>query len=401
MTAFSDYYQIFQESVGMSGLISDSLYRKSQYNVTNHLAHRQCMEFAPLDGLTSSDSCEAITTQDIDLRPVSSAHAAQKAPLYSYESAIDSLGQHEIINHSIINEEHVAAKAIYGPSVCVDHGDRVLYPKPKSTGTQEGKGCDATHLTFDIPGDGSCIEVPLAKNKTARWRMKKRKTDPCVSGSVPETNVPVILKKSKRETCKSPQNSSASNDEGEGSNHKLDVTGRDPPQSLFDIVKNEPKTESQKDYIHVRARRGQATDSHSLAERVRRQKISDRMNVLQNLIPGCSKLTSKALVLEEIINYVQSLQSQVKILSMKLACVTPLCSFDQQNTSHLSRVLLPLQAFPDPIVAYGTATSYVDPADTVTQFQTPGTFLEECSTRLFCTANGGTTSGREWSPSLD
>ena len=27
--------------------------------------------------------------------------------------------------------------------------------------------------------------------------------------------------------------------------------------------------EPQKDYIHVRARRGQATDSHSLAERVR------------------------------------------------------------------------------------------------------------------------------------
>ncbi|GAU32856.1 hypothetical protein TSUD_209240 [Trifolium subterraneum] len=53
------------------------------------------------------------------------------------------------------------------------------------------------------------------------------------------------------------------------------------------------------DYIHVRARRGQATDSHSLAERV----------------------IGKALVLDEIINYIQSLQSQVEFLSMKLEAV--------------------------------------------------------------------------------
>ncbi|XP_020587805.1 transcription factor bHLH137-like [Phalaenopsis equestris] len=43
-------------------------------------------------------------------------------------------------------------------------------------------------------------------------------------------------------------------------------------------------------YIHVRARRGQATDSHSLAERVRREKISERMKVLQGLVPGCEKV---------------------------------------------------------------------------------------------------------------
>ncbi|EYU22452.1 hypothetical protein MIMGU_mgv1a009933mg [Erythranthe guttata] len=43
------------------------------------------------------------------------------------------------------------------------------------------------------------------------------------------------------------------------------------------------------DYIHVRARRGQATDSHSLAERARREKISERMKMLQDLVPGCNK----------------------------------------------------------------------------------------------------------------
>ncbi|KAI5422976.1 hypothetical protein KIW84_046119, partial [Lathyrus oleraceus] len=76
---------------------------------------------------------------------------------------------------------------------------------------------------------------------------------------------------------------------------------------------NSKAPEPQKDYIHVRARRGQATDSHSLAERVRREKISERMKLLQDLVPGCNKVTGKALMLDEIINYVQSLQRQVEI----------------------------------------------------------------------------------------
>ncbi|KAI3970777.1 hypothetical protein MKX01_024424 [Papaver californicum] len=77
------------------------------------------------------------------------------------------------------------------------------------------------------------------------------------------------------------------------------------------------------DYIHVRARRGQATNSHSLAERVRREKISERMKFLQDLVPGCNKVTGKAVMLDEIINYVQSLQRQVEFLSMKLSAVNP------------------------------------------------------------------------------
>ncbi|KAJ0969248.1 hypothetical protein J5N97_022125 [Dioscorea zingiberensis] len=81
-------------------------------------------------------------------------------------------------------------------------------------------------------------------------------------------------------------------------------------------------------YVHVRARRGQATDSHSLAERVRREKISERMKLLQGLVPGCDKVTGKALMLDEIINYVQSLQKQVEFLSIKLASVNPLLTVD-------------------------------------------------------------------------
>ncbi|XVE70235.1 hypothetical protein DITRI_Ditri10aG0056500 [Diplodiscus trichospermus] len=84
-------------------------------------------------------------------------------------------------------------------------------------------------------------------------------------------------------------------------------------------------------YVHVRARRGQATNSHSLAERVRREKISERMRLLQELVPGCNKITGKAVMLDEIINYVQSLQQQVEFLSMKLATVNPEINLDLER----------------------------------------------------------------------
>ncbi|XP_045829872.1 transcription factor bHLH49-like isoform X1 [Trifolium pratense] len=87
-------------------------------------------------------------------------------------------------------------------------------------------------------------------------------------------------------------------------------------------------------YVHVRARRGQATNSHSLAERVRREKISERMKFLQDLVPGCNKVTGKAVMLDEIINYVQSLQQQVEFLSMKLATVNPHVEFNMERLLH-------------------------------------------------------------------
>ncbi|KAL9688209.1 hypothetical protein QQ045_032627 [Rhodiola kirilowii] len=122
-------------------------------------------------------------------------------------------------------------------------------------------------------------------------------------------------------------------------------------------------SEPPKDYIHVRARRGQATDSHSLAERVRREKISQRMKFLQDLVPGCNKVTGKAVMLDEIINYVQSLQRQVEFLSMKLSTVNPradvnveaLLSKDlHQARSLLSQSLFALESNPvSPAFPYG------------------------------------------------
>lgn len=87
----------------------------------------------------------------------------------------------------------------------------------------------------------------------------------------------------------------------------------------------------------VRARRGQATDPHSIAERLRREKIADRMKNLQELVPNSNK-TDKASMLDEIIEYVKFLQLQVKVLSMSrlgaAGAVVPLITDGQAEGSN-------------------------------------------------------------------
>ncbi|PKI42861.1 transcription factor bHLH48-like [Punica granatum] len=119
--------------------------------------------------------------------------------------------------------------------------------------------------------------------------------------------------------------------------------------------KKKKKNESSDDgqilpYVHVRARRGQATDSHSLAERARREKINARMKLLQELVPGCDKISGTALVLDEIINHVQSLQCQVELLSMKLAAVNPQIDFNLDSIFAAEHVSLLDSDFPVPLM---------------------------------------------------
>ncbi|KAG8388131.1 hypothetical protein BUALT_Bualt02G0094000 [Buddleja alternifolia] len=77
--------------------------------------------------------------------------------------------------------------------------------------------------------------------------------------------------------------------------------------------------------IETKNRKSKHPSSANCAQsKVRRERISERMKLLQALVPGCEKVTGKALMLDEIINYVQSLQNQVEFLSMKLASVNPM-----------------------------------------------------------------------------
>ncbi|CAN4089291.1 unnamed protein product [Withania somnifera] len=141
-------------------------------------------------------------------------------------------------------------------------------------------------------------------------------TDNMESGNnKPNVTTPMDKKRKSKEGSSSMTSANCKGDNGKKKKSNSKLVAKD------EKIANE---EAPTGYIHVRARRGQATDSHSLAERVRREKISERMKILQSLVPGCEKVTGKALMLDEIINYVQSLQNQVEFLSMKLASLNPM-----------------------------------------------------------------------------
>ncbi|XP_028777505.1 transcription factor bHLH130 [Neltuma alba] len=69
----------------------------------------------------------------------------------------------------------------------------------------------------------------------------------------------------------------------------------------------------------IRAKRGCATHPRSIAERVRRTRISERMRKLQELVPNMDKQTNTADMLDLAVEYIKDLQKQFKTLSEKKA----------------------------------------------------------------------------------
>ncbi|XP_031478902.1 transcription factor bHLH84-like [Nymphaea colorata] len=64
----------------------------------------------------------------------------------------------------------------------------------------------------------------------------------------------------------------------------------------------------------MRAGRGSATDPQSLYARKRRERINERLRILQNLVPNGTKVDISTM-LEEAVQYVKFLQLQIKLLS--------------------------------------------------------------------------------------
>ncbi|KAL9262660.1 Transcription factor bHLH78-like protein [Drosera capensis] len=199
-----------------------------------------------------------------------------------------------------------------------DHQKFVGIPRPSPPGKDE--------LGDSREGSSVSEQNPKAQ---VEMNPRKRKSNPRGKGK--EVPSPVnTSKQDKVDEWNAKRSKEQVKTESESTKVNRSRSGSASPE-VDEKPNDTPKPpEPPKDYIHVRARRGQATDSHSLAERVRREKISERMKFLQDLVPGCSKVTGKAVVLDEIINYVQSLQRQVEFLSMKLATVHPRMDFNME-----------------------------------------------------------------------
>nr|GEU52263.1 transcription factor bHLH130-like isoform X1 [Tanacetum cinerariifolium] len=67
--------------------------------------------------------------------------------------------------------------------------------------------------------------------------------------------------------------------------------------------------------LRSRAKRGCATHPRSIAERVRRTRISERMRKLQELVPNMDKQTNTADMLDLAVDYIKELQKEAESLS--------------------------------------------------------------------------------------
>ncbi|CAN4124826.1 unnamed protein product [Withania somnifera] len=103
--------------------------------------------------------------------------------------------------------------------------------------------------------------------------------------------------------------------------------------------KDDSEAEKPREVVHVRAKRGQATDSHSLAERLRREKINEKLRSLQELVPGCYKTMGMAVMFDVIINYIRSLQNQIDFLSMKLSAASLFYDFNSLEMEAMDSML--------------------------------------------------------------
>ncbi|KAK9278367.1 hypothetical protein L1049_027932 [Liquidambar formosana] len=178
-----------------------------------------------------------------------------------------------------------------------------------------------SHQTPEFPGN-------LEENFPGIFHLNEQNVMPVAQPIVSEGNYCHESKKRKAMDVSESSSGNSSSPVSETGIKRKNVMSSRRGKRVKGNEKEEGKT---KEVVHVRARRGQATDSHSLAERVRRGKINEKLRCLQDIVPGCYKTMGMAVMLDEIINYVQSLQNQVEFLSMKLTAASTFYDFNSET----------------------------------------------------------------------
>lgn len=103
-----------------------------------------------------------------------------------------------------------------------------------------------------------------------------------------------------------------SNDTNRHKRKSINVTGSEYPSDATEFESASGNKSSQKTGMN---RRSRVAEVHNLSERRRRDKINEKMKALQELIPHSNK-SDKASMLDEAIEYMKSLQSQIQLMWM-------------------------------------------------------------------------------------
>ncbi|XP_044490011.1 transcription factor bHLH84-like [Mangifera indica] len=181
----------------------------------------------------------------------------------------------------------------------MSHGNRENRSKNESGMQLIEPACE--EKTVNNPSENtkkrSRSNTDAQKNKKVSRPRKNQKTVP-PSNNEQEYNNNGGLNRQTSSICCSDDDSNASQELNGGENSSLSSKGKA-------ALNLNGKT---------RASRGSATDPQSLYARKRRERINERLRILQSLVPNGTKVDISTM-LEEAVQYVKFLQLQIKLLS--------------------------------------------------------------------------------------
>ncbi|KAK7280260.1 hypothetical protein RJT34_25322 [Clitoria ternatea] len=167
---------------------------------------------------------------------------------------------------------------------------------------QDHKECEVVaeediNTTLEKSGKRSRSTMQVRKNKRNAKPIKKPKS--ASTSNTEEGGSPGLQGQSLSSCCSEDDDSNASQD--------LNVVGSSS-LSLEDSTGQKLKGKKST------SNRGSATDPQSVYARRRRERINERLRILQNLVPNGTKVDISTM-LEEAVQYVKFLQLQIKLLS--------------------------------------------------------------------------------------
>uniref|UniRef100_A0A803NNW0 BHLH domain-containing protein n=1 Tax=Cannabis sativa TaxID=3483 RepID=A0A803NNW0_CANSA len=212
-----------------------------------------------------------------------------------------------------------------------DHSQEWQNQEVSNNGTINGEESGVNQLTTSAvvdhfsPHKWECDQMTVPESSTVASGItsensKKRSFSP--SHEEPKHKRNVKSRKSKKQVALMSDNeedgNSAGTDKGHSNSslseeqHSNDSVDEELGERALSLSPKEPTALNLSG--KARASRGSATDPQSVYARKRREKINERLKVLQNLVPNGTKVDISTM-LEEAVQYVKFLQLQIKLLS--------------------------------------------------------------------------------------
>ncbi|KAM3688453.1 hypothetical protein ACB098_10G154100 [Castanea mollissima] len=246
------------------------------------------------------------------------------------------------MNNGIMDEKHVGSFLPTFPDIVM--GESTVCIK-------EDMNPEGLEKLDDVPGNKELIlkrklDMPesytKAEDKMIAHPSENSKKKPRVSRDVQKSKKNVRSKKNQKgspngnheeESDAGPDGQSSTSYSSEDDNASQETNGGATSESQTPAALNlSGKT---------RASRGSATDPQSLYARKRRERINERLRILQDLVPNGTKVDISTM-LEEAVHYVKFLQLQIKLLSSDDLWIYAPIAYNGMDVGLLNKISPPL-----------------------------------------------------------